>query len=222
MAKLTWDETGKRYYEAGTDRGVLYPYDSNTNQYKTGVAWNGLTAINEAPTGAEPTPMYADNIKYVTITSAEEFGFTIEAFTYPDEFIACDGKAAPTPGMTINQQSREMFGLSYRTKIGNDVTEDAGYKLHVIYGAKAAPSAVDRSTINDSPEGVTFSWECTTTPVAVTGFKPAAHFEFDSRTLPEAAMTAIEKLLYGDDSSGTATLPTVTALLEAAKTGVNA
>lgn len=218
MAKLQWDKVGERFYEAGTDQGVLYVFDAKTKAYKPGVAWNGLTAINESPSGAEPTPMFADNIKYVTITSAEEFDFTIEAFMYPEEFNECDGKAVVTQGMTANQQSRATFGLSYRTKIGNDVTQEAGFKIHLIYGALASPSAVDRSTINDSPEGVNFSWECTTTPVPVPDFKPAAHFEFDSRTLPEAKMTALLNKLYGGEADAQPTLPPIEEVIALVKT----
>lgn len=218
MAKLQWDQIGQRYFETGVDQGVLYVYDakSTTPGYKTGVAWNGLTAVNEAPTGAEPTPLFADNIKYVTLTSAEEFGFTIEAYTYPDEFLECDGKSSLAPGMTANQQSRATFGLCYRSKIGNDIDSDAAYKIHVIYGALAAPSAVDRSTVNDSPEGITFSWECSTTPVNVPGFKPAAHFEFDSRTLPKEKMTTLLNTLYGS-ADEEATLPDVADLIALVK-----
>lgn len=207
MARLEWDKTGERFYESGVDHGVLYPMDA-TGDYTTGVVWNGLTAVTESPSGAEPNPQYADNIKYLNLTSAEEFGATIEAFTYPKEFAVCDGSAEVGTGVVIGQQNRKPFGLSYRTKIGNDVEGmDAGYKIHLIYGAMASPSERAYTTINDSPEALTFSWELTTTPVAVTGHKPTASLTIDSTLIAEAKLTAIEDLLYGDATTGTAQLP---------------
>lgn len=206
MPKLTWDDTGKRTYETGVDHGVLYVQDES-GEYPKGVAWNGLTAVNEAPSGAESSPQYADNIKYLELTSAEEFGATVEAFTYPDEFMECDGSAQPTPGVTIGQQARKRFGMCYRTKLGNDVQgDDYGYKLHLIYGAKAAPSEKAYSTINDSPEAITFSWELTTTPVNVTGYKPTAVIVIDSTKADPTKLQELEKVLYGDEM-GEAKLP---------------
>lgn len=198
MAKLVWDAVGEREYETGVDHGVLYLPD-NSGNYSDGHVWNGLTAVTEAPTGAESNPQYADNIKYIDITSAEEFGFTIEAFTYPDEFAACDGTAVPTPGVHIAGQGRKQFGFSYRTLVGNDLDgTDYGYKLHLVYGAKAAPSEKSRNTVNDSPEATTFSWECTTTGVALEGYKPIAHLSIDSTEVDEAKLAALETILYGD------------------------
>lgn len=200
MARIQWDQTGERFYETGVDRGVLYLRDSQ-GDYSTGVAWNGLTGITESPTGAETTPQYADNIKYVDLVSAEEFEATIEAFTYPEEFAECDGTATPSPGVTIGQQDRKTFGLSYRTKIGNDVDgQDHGYKIHLIYGALAAPSEKAYNTINDSPEAITFSWEITTTPVGVEGYKPVASLTIDSTKVSSDDLEAIEDLLYGDST----------------------
>lgn len=201
MPKLTWDDTGKRFYETGVDRGVLY-VQNESGAYPKGVAWNGLTAVNEAPSGAESSPQYADNIKYLELTSAEEFGATVEAFTYPDEFMECDGSAQPTPGVTIGQQARKRFGMCYRTKLGNDVEgEDYGYKLHLIYGAKAAPSEKAYATINDSPEAITFSWGVTTTPVNVTGYKPTSVIVIDSTKADPTKLQELEKALYGDEST---------------------
>lgn len=198
MAKLVWDAVGEREYETGVDHGVLYLPDVSGN-YSTGHVWNGLTAVNETPTGAESNPQYADNIKYIDITSAEEFGFTIEAFTYPDEFAVCDGTAVPTPGVYIGGQGRRQFGFSYRTLLGNDLEgTDYGYKLHLVYGAKAAPSEKSRATVNDSPEATTFSWECTTTGVALEGYKPIAHLSIDSTEVDATKLAALETILYGD------------------------
>ena len=203
MAKITWDGTGERIYETGVDHGVLYPYGSSEAPYATGVAWNGLTNVSESPSGAEPSPIYADNIKYVNLMSAEEFAATIEAYTYPDEFAECDGSKELTPGVYIGQQDRKTFGLCYRTKIGNDVDgEDHGYKLHLIYGALAAPSERSYATINDSPEAITFSWEISTTPVEVTGGKPTACLTIDSTKVDGTKLAALEKILYGDVSTG--------------------
>lgn len=207
MAKLTWDDTGKKIYETGVDRGVLYPITTGTT-YNTGVPWNGLTAVNENPSGAESNPQYADNIKYLDLTSAEEFGFTIEAFTYPVEFEECDGSAQLAEGVTIGQQTRKMFGFSYRSLVGNDTQgTDYGYKIHLVYGCKASPSEKSRSTVNDSPEAITFSWEITTTPVSVKGHKPTSHLVVDTTVAEAGKVTALETKLYGDDSSGTPTLP---------------
>ena len=208
MARLQWDKTGERVYESGVDHGVLYVMDG-TGAYGTGVVWNGLTAVTESPSGAEPNPQYADNIKYLNLISAEEFGATIEAFTYPKEFEQCDGTASLAPGITIGQQTRKTFGFSYRTKVGNDVEgQDAGYKLHLVYGALAAPSERAYSTINDSPEAITFSWEVTTTAVAVEGHKPTAILTIDSTLVDPADLTALEDLLYGPTTGeGTPKLP---------------
>ena len=208
MARLQWDKTGERVYESGVDHGVLYVMDG-TGAYGTGVVWNGLTAVTESPSGAEPNPQYADNIKYLNLISAEEFGATIEAFTYPKEFEQCDGTASLAPGITIGQQTRKTFGFSYRTKVGNDVEgQDAGYKLHLVYGALAAPSERAYSTINDSPEAITFSWEVTTTAVAVEGHKPTAILTIDSTLVDEADLTALEDLLYGPTpGEGTPKMP---------------
>lgn len=198
MTKLVWDETGQRFYETGVDHGVLYIPDSN-GAYVTGVAWNGLTSISESPSGAEPNAQYADNIKYLNLFSAEEFGATIEAFTYPDEFAQFDGLGTPTPGVTVGQQNRRTFGLSYRTKVGNDIDgDDYGYKLHLIYGAQASPSEKAYNTVNDSPEAITFSWEITTTPVAVSGMKPTAIVTIDSTKVDGTDLAALEQILYGD------------------------
>lgn len=207
MAKLTWDDTGKKIYETGVDRGVLYPITTGTT-YGTGVPWNGLTAVNESPSGAESNPQYADNIKYLDLTSAEEFGFTIEAFTYPVEFEECDGSAQLAEGVTIGQQTRKMFGFSYRSLVGNDTQGTGfGYKIHLVYGCKASPSEKSRSTVNDSPEAITFSWEITTTPVNVNGHKPTSHLVVDTTVAEGTKVTALETKLYGDNSSGTPTLP---------------
>jgi len=199
MSKLVWDKTGERYYETGVNQGVLYP-QAEGGTYPKGVAWNGLISVTESPSGAEPTPLYADNIKYLNLMSAEEFGATIEAYTYPDEFAQCDGSAEIAPGVMIGQQNRKVFGLSYKTVLGNDADgNDYGYKLHLIYGALAAPSEKGYSTINDSPEAITFSWEVTTTPVPVTGFKPTASITIDSTKVDAAKLAALEEILYGKD-----------------------
>lgn len=201
MAKLVWDESGKRVYETGVRNGVLYVQGEN-GQYDKGVAWNGLTAVTESPSGAEPTALYADDIKYLELFSAEEFGATIEAYTYPEEFEACDGSASLGKGVTIGQQDRKAFGLCYRTVVGNDIKgNENGYKLHLIYGAKAKPSEKGYQTINDSPEAITFSWEVTTTPVNVAGFKPTASVTIDSTKIEAQKLKQIEDLLYGADST---------------------
>lgn len=200
MAKLVWDEVGKRTYETGVDKGVLYVQDAE-GAYGKGVAWNGLTAVNESPSGAEPTPLYADNIKYLELTSKEEYGATIEAYTYPDEFEACDGSAEIGEGVVIGQQSRKVFGLCYRTVKGNDVkNNDYGYKIHLVYGCKAKPAQKNYQTINDSPEAITFSWEVSTTPVEVEGFKATATVTIDSTKVTSEKLKAIEEALYGTES----------------------
>lgn len=193
---LVWDEIGERLYETGVDRGVLYKVD-NTGAYGDGVVWNGLTAVNETPTGGEANPQYADNIKYLDLYSAEEFEATIEAFTYPEEFEECDGTATLS-GLYIGQQERVPFGFSYRTRVGSDTNERLGYKIHIVYGAKASPSEKSRSTINDSPEAVNFSWSITTNPVHIPGYNPSAHLTINSVTTDPATMEAIEEILYGD------------------------
>lgn len=197
MAAITWDATGERLFETGVDHGVLYPI-SSSGTYDNGVAWNGLSAITESPSGAEATAVWADNIKYVNLLSAEEFGATVEAYTYPDEFAICDGSAELVDGVTVGQQARKVFGLCYRTKIGNDVDgNDHGYKLHIIYGAQASPSEKAYSTINDSPEAISFSWELTTTPVNVTGMNATSYLVIDSTKCDAEKLAALEKILYG-------------------------
>lgn len=197
MSKLVWDTTGERYYETGVKNGVLYVQSAGT--YPKGVVWNGLTAVTESPSGAEATPLYADDIKYLNLMSNEEFGATIEAYTYPDEFAACDGSAALTEGVMLGQQTRSTFGLCYRTSLGNDTEGVAhGYKLHLIYGCLASPSEKAYSTINDSPEAITFSWEVSTTPVEVTGHKPTSCITIDSTKVDPGKLAALEKVLYGD------------------------
>lgn len=199
MSKLVWDKTGERLYETGVDHGVLYPIQTG-GVYSKGVAWNGLSAVTESPSGAEASPFYADNIKYLNLMSAEEFGATIEAYMYPDEFAECDGSAEIATGVSIGQQARKVFGLSYRTLLGNDVdSNDYGYKLHLIYGALAAPSEKGYSTINDSPEPITLSWEITTTPINVAGFKPTACVTIDSTKVNATKLKALEDILYGTD-----------------------
>lgn len=196
VGPIVWDKTGERLYETGVDHGVLYIPVAGV--YSSGVAWNGLTAVTESPSGAEASPQYADNIKYLNLVSAEEFGGTIEAFTYPEEFGLCDGTAAPKKGVLVGQQSRKPFGLAYRTKVGDDlIGTDAGYKLHLVYNALAAPSEKAYATINDSPEALTFSWAITTTPVAVTGYKPTAVLTIDSTKVDPEDLLALEALLYG-------------------------
>ena len=200
MPRLTWDDLGKRFYETGVKQGVLYPQVGGA--YPKGVAWNGLTAVTESPSGAEPTPLYADDIKYLELTSNEEFGCTIEAYTYPDEFKACNGEATLAEGVTIGQQTRVPFGFCYRTVLGNDEKKnDYGYKLHLVYGATASVSEKNFQTVNDSPEAITFSWEVTTTPVAVKGFKPTAILTIDSTTIAAEKLTALEDILYGKDEA---------------------
>lgn len=200
MAKIVWDQIGERFYETGVKNGVLYVQDDEGN-YGNGVAWNGLTAVTESPSGAEATALYADDIKYVNLMSAEEFGATIEAYTYPDEFEVCDGSASLAAGVSIGQQPRKAFGLCYKTVVGNDVQGNAlGFKIHLIYGAKAAPSERAFQTINDSPEAITFSWELTTTPVNVSGFQPTANLVIDSTKVEPEALAKIEAKLFGTES----------------------
>lgn len=199
MSQLVWDQTGQRIYETGVKKGVLYVQDS-TGAYPKGVAWNGLTAVNQSPSGAEASPLYADDTKYLELMSNEDFGGSIEAYTYPEEFEACDGSAALATGVKIGQQKRSSFGLCYRTILGNDIENDEyGYKLHIVYGCKAAPSEKAYATVNDSPEAVTFSWEFTTTPVAVDGFKPTAYLEIDSTKADAVKLAALEAILYGSE-----------------------
>lgn len=201
MAKIVWDQSGQRLYETGVKMGVLYVQDAS-GAYPKGVAWNGLTAVNETPSGAEATPLYADDIKYLNLRSAEDFGATIEAYMYPEEFEACDGSAELAPGVKIGQQARNAFGLCYRTVLGNDIAgNDYGYKLHIIYGATAAPSEKAYATINDSPEAITFSWEVNCTPVEVEGFKPTASLVIDSTKVDAEKLAALEAKLYGDEST---------------------
>lgn len=213
MAKLVWDESGKRLYETGVKMGVLYVQNAS-GAYPKGVAWNGLTAVNETPSGAEATPLYADDIKYLNLRSAEEFGATIEAYTYPDEFEACDGSAEIAEGVKIGQQARKTFGLCYRTIVGNDVQgNDFGYKLHLIYGATAAPSEKAFATVNDSPEAVTFSWEVACAPVEVPNFKPSASIVIDSTKVDATKLAALEAKLYGDATTE-AMLPLPAEIIE--------
>ena len=200
MSKLVWDQTGERLYETGVRNGVLYVQDGGI--YPKGVAWNGLTAVTESPSGAEATALYADDIKYLNLMSNEEFGATIEAYTYPDEFAECDGSAALVAGVMLGQQKRKTFGLCYRTALGNDTEgSDYGYKLHIIYGALAAPSEKAYATINDSPEAITFSWEVSTTPVEVEGYKPTASITIDSTKVDAAQLAALEAVLYGSEDA---------------------
>lgn len=206
MSKLKFDKSGERFFETGVDQGVLYVANAAGTGYEKGVAWNGLTTVTESPSGAEVSPIYADNIKYLSLLSAEDFSATIEAYMYPDEFEACDGTASIKPGLKVTQQKRKKFAFCYRTKIGNDVDPELGYKIHIVYGCLAAPSERSRETVNDSPEAMSFSWEVSTTPVEVTGFKPTAHIEIDSRAFGEgqgqiapSVLTAIEDALYGKD-----------------------
>lgn len=200
MAALTWDKTGEHTYETGVSNGVLYKYDKAAKTYKAGVTWNGLTTVTMSPEGAESNAVYADNIKYLDLISAEELKFTIEAVTYPDEFAECDGTAAIAEGVYIGQQERAKFAFCYRNKVGNDQDSDAGYKLHIVYNATAAPSERAYATVSDSPEAITFSWECSTTPVPVTNRKPTAELIVDSTKVPAEKLKKIESKLYGDES----------------------
>ena len=199
MTKLMWDKVGERFFETGVDQGVLYIPDVN-GAYTNGVAWNGLTTVTESPSGAEPNAQYADNIKYLNLFSAEEFAATIEAFTYPPEFQQFDGLSVPTPGVSVGQQPRKVFGLSYRTRVGNDLEgDDYGYKRHLVYGCQASPSEKAYGTVNDSPEPITFSWSIATNPVPVTNMKPTSILTIDSRYVNPTRMAALELLLHGDD-----------------------
>lgn len=201
MAKLVWDEVGSRFFETGVKNGVLYVQNED-GSYGNGVVWNGLTAVTESPSGAEATPLYADDMKYVVLRSAEEFGATIEAFTYPEEFEVCDGSASLADGITIGQQKRSAFGLCYKTVVGNDVKgQDLGYKIHIIYGATAAPTEKAYATINDSPEAITFSWELSTIAVPVTGHKPTASLVIDSTKVAPEKLALIEEALFGGENT---------------------
>ena len=211
MSKLVWDAVGEKLYETGVSNGVLYVQSAGA--YPAGVPWNGLISVTESPEGAEPEALWADNIKYVNLMSAETFGATIEAYTYPDEFNACDGSAALATGVMVGQQARKPFGLVYKTRIGNDTEGDAlGYKLHIIYGCTASPSEKGYQTVNDSPEAITFSWEVSTTPVPVTGFRPSATLVLDSTQVSAANMKAVEDVLFGSETL-TASLPLPDAIL---------
>ena len=201
MARLIWDEVGQRFFETGVKNGVLYVQD-NDGSYKNGVVWNGLTAVTESPSGAEETPLYADDVKYLTLRSTEEFGATVEAYTYPEEFEQCDGSASIVNGVTIGQQARRAFGLCYRTSVGNDIQgQNFSYKLHLIYGCTVAPSEKSYSTINDNPEAITFSWELSTVPVPVDGFSPTASLVIDASKVDEGKMQLLEDALFGDESN---------------------
>lgn len=202
MSKLVWDQTGEHLYETGVDHGVLYPYDTTNKTYGNGVAWNGLTSVQETPSGAESNPLYADNIKYLDLRSAEEFGATIEAYTYPDEFAILDGSAQLATGVMIGQQTRGMFGFCYRTRIGNDTDGDAhGFKLHLIYGATASPSERQYETVNDNPDAIQFSWEINTVPVQVEGFRPTAVVTIDSTKATKAKLDDLMDILYGTENA---------------------
>lgn len=201
MARLIWDEVGQRFFETGVKNGVLY-VQNNDGSYENGVVWNGLTAVTESPSGAEETPLYADDVKYLTLRSAEEFGATVEAYTYPEEFEQCDGSAAIAAGVTIGQQARRAFGLCYRTSVGNDIQgQNFSYKLHLIYGCTVAPSEKSYSTINDNPEAITFSWELSTVPVPVDGFSPTASLVIDASKVDEGKMQLLEDALFGDETN---------------------
>lgn len=201
MAKIEWDKSGERLYETGVDRGVLYPVQED-GTYSKGAPWNGLTSVSENPSGAEASPIFADNIKYLNLVSAEEFGLTVEAYTYPEEFAACNGETAAVTGVYLGQQTRKVFGMAYRTLLGNDLLgTEFGYKIHLIYGCQAAPSEKGYTTVNDSPEAMTLSWEINTTPVNVTGFKPTACITIDSTKVAPEKLAALEAVLYGDEST---------------------
>lgn len=229
MSAITWDSTGERLFETGVDHGVLYPWNAAQSKYDSGVAWNGLTGVTESPDGAEPTDLWADNIKYATLRSAETFGMTIEAYTYPDEFGECDGSASPANGVFLGQQSRKAFGFCYRTMIGTDADPDVGdndnnYLIHIIYNATASPSERSYETVNDSPDAITFSWEITTTPVNVnvsgTSYKPTSEIVIDMSKLAAGKRTALLNRLYGTTSTS-AELPepsTLLGLIDAATT----
>lgn len=217
MAKLTWDQNGQKLYETGVEQGVLYP-QSDDGTYPTGVAWNGLIGVTQSPSGAEPTALYANNVKYLELMSNEEFGFTIKAYMYPDEFEACNGEAELAEGVVIGQQNRTAFGMTYKTILGNDIkNNDYGYKLHLIYGAKAKPSEKDYNTVNENPEAMELSWECSTTPVKVEGYKPTAHVCITSTKVDAAKLKTLEDMLYGTESEE-AKLPSLAELVELFKT----
>ena len=201
MSRLVWDQTGEKLYETGVKQAVLYPQASG-GTYPKGFAWNGITGVTESPSGAEASPLYADDIKFLNLMSTEEFGASIEAYTYPDEFAECDGSSEIADGVSIGQQKRKLFGLCYRTTLGNDTESNAyGYKIHIIYGAMASPSEKAYASINDSPEAITFSWELTTTPVNVEGFDPTASITIDSTKADKAKLAKLEAILYGDDET---------------------
>lgn len=212
MPRLVWDQIGEKRYETGVDRGVVFPFVGGA--YATGEAWNGLTGVSEAPSGAEPTPLYANNKKYMDLMSDEQFGMTITAYTFPDGFAQCLGCKDLAKGLRLTQQERSTFGMTYRTLIGNDTEKNAyGYKIHIVYGATAKPSQKDSKTVNESPEAIEMSWECSTTPIDVPGFKPTAHIEINSKDIDAAKLKAIEDLLYGTESQES-TLPTIEELIE--------
>ncbi len=212
MARLIWDAVGEKFYEMGTKMGVLYPM-ANDGNYENGVAWNGLTAVTESPSGAEETKLYADDIKYASLRSAEEYGYTIEAYTYPDEWAPCDGSAQVAKGVNIGQQKRKGFGFSWVTTMGNDVSDEVGQKIHVAWNSTASPSEKSYATINDNPDAITFSWECTTSPVNVPGHRPTSHMEIDCSKLKPATVKAIQDKLWGAESAE-ATLPTPDDLIK--------
>lgn len=220
MSKLVWDQLGERLYETGVSKGVVYPQASG-GLYPQGAAWNGLTGVTESPSGAEPSPLYANNTKYLNLMSTEEFGFSITAYTYPKEFAQCNGECELVPGVTVGQQPRKSFGFSYQSLIGNDVDGSSyGYKLHLVYGALAAPSEMAHSTVNDSPEATEMSWECTTTPVAIGDFKPTSHIIIDSTEVEAAKLAALETILYGStDKEARLPLPDEVAQILAGGSG---
>lgn len=221
MSRIVWDKVKERLYETGVEKGVLYPQKDGA--YPKGVAWNGLTAVNESPSGAEPTPLYADNIKYLNLTSAEDFSATIEAYTYPDEFNACQGYSEVIPGVVVAQQAHQPFGFSYVTKLGNDEKgSDYGYKLHLVYGAQAQPTEKGYETINDSPDAITFSWECSTTPVEIGhGCKPSATLVINSTKVDADKLKQLEDILYGTDKDE-ARLPLPSEVIEIFKKNADA
>lgn len=212
MSRLIWDAIGEKFYEMGTKMGVLYPMN-DTGTYENGVAWNGLTAVTESPSGAEETKLYADDIKYASLRSAEEFTYTIEAYTYPPEWEPCDGSASVATGVSISQQKRKGFGFSWVTTVGNDISDDAGQKIHVAWNSTAAPSEKSYASINDSPDAITFSWECTTSPVNVTGHRPTSHMEINCAKLKEKTIKAVQDKLWGNESNE-ATLPSPDELIQ--------
>lgn len=218
MAKLIFDKIGERFYETGVNKGVLY-LQSAEGTYPKGVAWNGLTAVTESPSGAEATPLYADNIKYLNLISNEEYGATVEAYMYPDEFAACNGEKELVAGITIGQQARQAFGMSFQTKVGNDINNDLGYKIHIIYNALAAPSEKSYATVNDSPEAITFSWELSTTPIEVEGMKPTACVTIDSTKVDAEKLASLEAILYGSESEE-ARLPLPSEIIQLIGAGV--